>query len=89
MGDFLGTGTVAPQNMVFLEFEEAKKFIQSIGIKSGTEFRKWSKSGQRPPNFPSTPGNVYKGKGWKGMGDFLGTGNRPRGQWKREEAPET
>ena len=31
-GDFLGTDRIAPQYMVFLEFEEAKRHIQSIGI---------------------------------------------------------
>ena len=58
----------------FLPFEEAKRFIQVIGIKNNREFRKWSKSVQRPPNFPAAPHYVYKDKGWKGIGDFLGTG---------------
>ena len=29
----------------------------------------------RLTRIPSVPEGVYKGKGWKGWGDFLGTGN--------------
>jgi superfamily II DNA or RNA helicase len=90
LGDFLGTGNVSNRDKTFLEFKEAKKFIQSTNVKSRTEFRVWAKSDQRPANFPSGPEQVYKDKGWKGFGDFLGTGNtRPGSKWQREEDPET
>jgi Phage-integrase repeat unit len=63
--DFLGTG--------FLTFEEAKKFVHSLGLKSEDEWREYYRSGQKPDNIPTSPNNVYK-KEWKGMGDWLGTG---------------
>ena len=31
-------------------------------------------SGLRPYNIPSQPQSIYKNDGWKGWGDFLGTG---------------
>jgi superfamily II DNA or RNA helicase len=89
-GDFLGTGNVSNRNKTFLEFEEAKKLVQAKGINTSREFFDWVKSDQRPANFPSNPDKYYKDKGWKGYGDFLGTGNTfPGGKWQREEDPET
>ena len=34
MGDWLGTGTLRPQDMKFLPFEKAKEFVHSLGLKS-------------------------------------------------------
>ena len=34
------------------------------------------------------PDKAYKDKGWKGMGDFLGTVSSRGGQWKREKGTE-
>ena len=36
--------------------------------------KKFTKSNFRPDNIPSNPNRVYKDKGWKGLGDWLGTG---------------
>ncbi len=88
-GDFLGTGAIAPQDRVFLEFEEAKRYIQSKGVRSAAEFRQWAKTDQRPANFPSDPSKTYKDKGWTSWGDFLSTENQPGGQWIRENDPKT
>ena len=70
-GDFLGynEGYVAGQ---WRPFEEARDFVRSLGLKSWKEWLEWSKSGKRPPDIPSHPDRVYKGKGWMGYGDFLG-----------------
>ncbi|MGE0198212.1 MAG: DEAD/DEAH box helicase family protein [Simkaniaceae bacterium] len=73
-GDFLGTGAIASQNREFLRFEEAKKVIQELELKSMSEWRKWAKSIARPANIPACPWEVYKNDGWNGIGDFLGTG---------------
>ena len=58
----------------FLPFEEAREFVRSLGLKSSIEWSEYCKSGKRPNNIPSAPSKVYKNKGWKGMGDWLGTG---------------
>jgi len=72
-GDFLGTGTVAPKDIQFKPFFQAKQFVHSLGIKSLKEWREYSKS-QRPTTIPGNPEKIYKNKGWKGYGDWLGTG---------------
>lgn len=73
-GDFLGTNLIASQNREFLDLEEAKKVVQRLGLKSMFEWRKWAKSTARPANIPACPWEVYKNDGWKGIGDFIGTG---------------
>ena len=74
MGDWLGTGRVSPKNRVFLSFEDAKKFVHGLELKSQTQWKEYRKSKSRPSNIPSNPNLIYK-KQWKGMGDWLGTGN--------------
>jgi len=55
--------------------EEYKKWLQKIGIKSQTEFRKLPKS-KLPKNYPKDPNNHYGKHGtWISWGDLLGTGN--------------
>jgi len=73
-GDWLGTGRVATQNMVYLPFEEARAFTRALGLKSHEDWMIWAKSNERPANIPAAPFAVYKGKGWAGVGDWLGTG---------------
>lgn len=74
-GDFLGTGTIAPQNREFRIFEEAKKYAQSLGLKGGKEWRELTKAPLWPNDLPTNPNKIYLNDGWKGWGDFLGTGN--------------
>jgi len=69
-GDFLGTGVVQPQKIEFLTFDEVKKYVKSIGIKNGAEWRKHCKSGLRPKNVPSNIDKKFPNE-WKGWGDFL------------------
>jgi len=73
-GDWLGTGRVANQNKTYRPFEEARVFVQSLGLKSGNEWRRWAISDARPDDIPVDPSGVYKNDGWAGMGDWLGTG---------------
>ena len=68
-GDFLGN-----EKVEYLTFEEAREFARNLNFKNSTEWREWCKSGNKPENIPVTPEKVYKDKGWKGWGDFLGTG---------------
>jgi len=57
----------------FRSFEEARKFVQSLGIKREHDWRKFCKSNNKPEDIPFRPDYHYK-KDWKGMGDWLGTG---------------
>jgi len=72
-GDFLGTGRIANQNRVYLEFEEAREYARGLGLKSSVEWFKKSKDGLIPNNIPKNPRRKYKDKGWKGYKDWLGT----------------
>ena len=73
-GDWLGTGSIANQNRKFLPFEEARKFVHSLHLKSRTEWVEYCKSDKKPDNVPVAPNHVYKDSGWNGFGDWLGTG---------------
>jgi hypothetical protein len=58
-----------------------RDFVQSLGLKDYNEWRAWSRSDKRPLNIPYAPIEVYAKEGWKGFGDWLGTGriaNRKR-----------
>lgn len=57
----------------FLNYEECRKFIITLGIKTKSEWKDYCKSGNRPKNIPSNPNDYYKDKGWTSWGDFLGT----------------
>lgn len=74
LGDWLGTGTVAPRLIQYRSFEKAREFARSLNLTNGSEWRKYSKSSDLPSDVPASPGNVYKDSGWLGMGDWLGTG---------------
>ena len=65
--DFLGNE--------FLPFEEAREYARSLNLKNTTDWKKWSKTKERPSNIPSDPLRTYKDTGWQGWGDFLGNGN--------------
>ncbi len=59
-------------------FEEARKFVRSLELKSSTEWRSYCKNKLKdkelkPIDIPSSPNTVYKFSGWKGMKDWLGT----------------
>jgi hypothetical protein len=75
LGDWLGTGTIATQNRKYSSFREAKKFVNSLNLKSMKYWREYCKSGDKPDNIPNNPWYLYKNKGWTDMGDWLGTGN--------------
>jgi hypothetical protein len=74
LGDWLGTGTVAPGLRDYRRFKEAREFARSLGLKNQKEWRKFTKSGALPDDIPANPNKTYETKGWVGMGDWLGTG---------------
>jgi hypothetical protein len=74
MGDWLGTGTVAPQLHQYRTFKAARAFARSLGLKSRTDWHEYCRSGKKPHDIPSSPNKTYAETGWAGMGDWLGTG---------------
>ena len=74
LGDWLGTGTIAPQLKTYIEFNDARTFVHGLKITSLREWQKYSKSGMRPIYIPSDPARAYLKHGlWLGWGDWLGT----------------
>ena len=74
IGDWLGTGRVATQSREYLSFTEAKTHVHKLKLKSQGQWRTFTKSKNKPKDIPANPEKVYKNKGWKGIGDWLGTG---------------
>lgn len=74
MGDWLGTGTIATFLRDYLSYEEAREFVHKLNLKSQTDWKRYSRSGKMPENIPMAPDRAYNKKGWKGYGDWLGTG---------------
>jgi hypothetical protein len=79
LGDWLGTGTVAPRLREYRPFEKARKFARSLGLKSGKEWQEFCKGqlpekGTLPKDIPASPNNPYRDEGWINWGDWLGTG---------------
>ena len=72
-GDWLGTGAIAPFKGVFRPFKQARAYARSLGLKSGSEWRAFAKSGKLPVDIPADPYGTYRDKGWKGIKDWLGT----------------
>jgi superfamily II DNA or RNA helicase len=73
-GDFLGTGVVSARerSKEYLNFEQAKEIVQQLKLKNRSLWFDYHKINK--PNMPRNPDITYKNQGWKGWGDFLGTG---------------
>ena len=77
MGDWLGTGTVAPFLRQYRPFKKAQTFVHRLGLGSVAEWRKYSKGqmpekGRRPDDIPANPNTFYKDRGWLSWGNWLG-----------------
>jgi len=73
-GDWLGTFTIRPRDRVYWPYEKARDFVHKLGLKNTTAWRQFTKSGKLSKEIPADPYEVYKNKGWKNTGDWLGTG---------------
>ncbi len=74
MGDWLGTGTIAPRLRKYRSFLAARKWVRNLKLKSQGEWNQFAKSGKLPSDIPANPNSVYADKGWVSTGDWLGTG---------------
>jgi hypothetical protein len=68
---------------VFRSFEESRKFVRKLDLKSQREWNQYVKSGKKPEDIPSFPPQTYHEE-WKGWGDWLGTGTVAN--WNKEFA---
>ena len=78
MGDWLGTGAIAPQLRPYRSFKKARAFVRSLGLKSLVEWDAYSKSGKKPADIPAKPQGHYADVGWAGTNDWIGTEVHPR-----------
>jgi superfamily II DNA or RNA helicase len=74
LGDFLGTGVIAPMLKKYISFEDARNFARSLNLKSQRYWIDFCASDKKPDYIPSNPNVTYKNLGWLGFGDWLGTG---------------
>ncbi|SRR5258708_7075190 len=77
-GDFLGTGTPAPQYKQYRDFNAARKYARSLNLNGRRAWNKLAKLGGIPDDIPACPRGsaTYKNE-WTSWGDWLGTGNLP------------
>lgn len=62
IGDWLGTGTIATQDREYISYQEAKQFVQSLGLKNRKDWINAVKTGKIPKNIPNNPWHVYSKK---------------------------
>lgn len=79
--DWLDTENIAPFRREWAPFEYARDFVRSLELASGVEWRRYASGespelGTRPVWLPSNPNLTYRGEGWAGMRDWLGTGDK-------------
>lgn len=83
LGHWLGEFNVAPFDRIYMPFSKARLFVRSLNLKRRSEWRDFCANRlkrKKPKNIPSNPNLVYST--WKGMGDWLGTGNISNNQKK-------
>jgi superfamily II DNA or RNA helicase len=77
-GDWLGTGYIAPRNRTYRPFEQARKFVRSLNLKSRADWEAYCRKGlpnktQKPTDIPTNASAIYSSKEWLSWGDWLGT----------------
>jgi superfamily II DNA or RNA helicase len=82
-GDWLGTEKVANQKRNYKSFNDAREYSKRLKLSGKIAWEKWSADGNRPMDIPGNPRKTYKGKGWIGWSDWLGTGNLHPSQKKK------
>ena len=73
-GDWLGTDAVATRLKKYRPFEDARRFVRSLGLQSNAEWQSFIKRRTLPSDIPTNPHRTYAGDGWCSLGDWLGNG---------------
>ena len=74
---FLATSNARKIN--WRPFLQARDYVRKMGFKNTKQFIDWGKGklegkGPKPLDIPVNPHVVYRNRGWRSYGDFLGTG---------------
>ena len=80
MGDWIGTGVIASRKLKKRPFHEARAFVRSLKLSSGTEWAFYCAGGftdkaPLPIDIPKAPQVAYKGE-WVSVADWLGTNGK-------------
>lgn len=80
-GDWLDSENIATFLREWAPFAYAREFARSLELSSGKEWNRYASGkipelGTRPLWLPSNPNLAYRGEGWAGMRDWLGTGDK-------------
>ena len=72
--DWLGAKNISSllKSTNIWKFEKARDYARSLNLRSGQEWVEFCQSENRPLGLPTNVYKAYKGKGWKGMNDWLG-----------------
>jgi superfamily II DNA or RNA helicase len=57
-------------------FATARAFVHGLELNSQEDWYTYCGSGKKPDDIPRNPNIFYRGQGWGGFGDWLGTGRR-------------
>lgn len=88
LGDWLGTGNIAPSDREFRSFDAGKQFARSLGLAGQKGWHQFCAGlfpdrGSRPFDIPSNPQLTYRDSGWSNWADWLGIEVSPRYRPKR------
>jgi hypothetical protein len=72
--DWLGTGKPDQKDIKYREFELAREFARSLGLKTQAEWIEFTKTANMPSDIPVQVRDYYNDKGWLGIPDWLGSG---------------
>lgn len=70
-------------------YDDSRTFVHTLELKNRADWEEYYKNGGKPHDIPTNPNVIYKEKGWKDWGDWLGTGyiaNQKRVYWSFNEA---
>jgi hypothetical protein len=88
LGDWFGTGTIAPYMRTYRPFTEAREWVRGLGLRGVLDWKDFC-AGRlegkppKPSDIPATPNIVYADCGWTGIPDWLGTDRKPRQRKKK------
>lgn len=57
----------------WLPFKDARDYVRRLNLSSQKDWKQYLKNDYLPPNIPRSPNLVYANRGWKGLGDWIGT----------------
>jgi hypothetical protein len=57
-GDWLGTGTVASQDKVYMKFEQGRDYTHKLKLRNREQWNEFVKSSEKPAAIPSRPDHV-------------------------------